>query len=450
MARAMPRVRLLVVALLVGLAAAPWQARAAGTPKIEAFTTPAGIKVWLKREPSIPMVAVKFAFRGGASVDPEGKAGLANLVSGLLDEGAGDLTSEAFQEQLDKLSINMSFDAGVDAFYGSLTTLTDNEDAAFHLLGLALNKPRFDPAPVKRIRGQVLLGIRQDNEDPATVAWNGWSAAAFPGHPYGEPTNGTLKSVAAITTADLKAYVANNFARDRLLIAAVGDIDEATLGRLVDQAFASLPATGAPIAVPNVRMVTGKTKVIEMNDPQSVIVFGVPGVKRHDPDFYAAYVLNKALGGGGLNTRLFQQVRKKRGLAYSVSTELDPYDHTGVLVGSAGTRDARAGDTLKVIRQVFANVRKNGITATELSDAKAYLTGSFPLRLDSNTSTAQVMLAMELENLSIDYLAKRNGYIDAVTAADVQRVARRLLDPAKLLVVVAGKPEGIQSGTGVE
>lgn len=410
---------------------------------IETFTTPAGIEVWLKNEPSIPILALDFAFRGGASLDPADRPGIANMVSGLLDEGAGELDSKAFQDRLDELSVQLSFDAGRDEFHGGLTTLVENQDAAFELLRLALNEPRFDAEPVERIRGQLLINLRSDAEDPDAVAWKAFTAAAFPDHPYGRPVDGTEASVAAITAEDLHGFVKGAFARDRLIVAAVGAIDAATLGPLVDKAFASLPETGAPLDVPDVVPQAGVVEVIDMDVPQSAIAFGLPGILRDDPDFYAAFVLNKALGGGGLNTRLFEEVRKKRGLVYSVGSYLYPYEHAGLWLGSTGTQNARAGETLQVIRDVLADVVENGLSQTELDDAKAYLTGSFPLSLSSNAGIAAMLVTMQIDRLGADYLEQRNGYIDAVTAEDVQRVAARLLDPGNMLVVVTGRPEGI-------
>lgn len=433
--------RSIVLALVVALAALP--ARAAS--EIETFTTPGGLEVWLKNEPAIPIVSLNFAFRGGASLDPAGKEGLANMVSGLLDEGAGGLDSQAFQDRLDELSVQLSFSAGRDEFHGTLTTLTENQGEAFDLLALALAEPRFDPEPVERIRGQITIGLLRDAEDPDAVAWRAFSEAAFPDHVYGRPVDGTPETVGAIAPEDLQGFVDRAFARDRLVIAAVGDIDAAALGQLVDRAFAALPEAEAPLAIADTVPEAGRVEIIDMAVPQSAIAFGLPGIDRDDPDFYAAFVLNKALGGGGLNTRLFEEVRKKRGLAYAIGTHLYPYEHAGLWLGSVGTQNARAGETLQVIRDVLADVAANGITEAELADAKAYLTGSFPLALSSNAGIASMLVTMQLDELGPDYIEERNGFIEAVTAEDVARVAARLLDPDNLLVVVTGQPEGIEA-----
>ncbi len=418
--------------------------------EIEVIETPGGLTVWLQREPAIPIVALNFAFRGGSTLEPDGREGLANMVTRLLDEGAGDLDSQAFQDRLDELSVRFAFDSGRDAFFGSMTTLTDNVDEAFDLLAMALNDPRFDEEPVERIREQISVRLAYSAEDPNRVAWRTWAKTAFPDHTYGRPDEGTLESIAAITADDMKAYVTDAFARDRLIISAVGDIDAERLAGLVDRVFAGLPANGAPLDTADIRPTTGQTVVVDMDVPQSAILLGLPGLKRDHPDYYVATVLNKVLGGGGLNTRLFEEVRRKRGLAYSASTSLTPFDHAGLLIGSVGTQNARAGETIDVVKDVFADIAANGITQTELNDARDYLTGSFPLRLDSNSEIARMLVAMQFNDLGPDYLEQRNGFIEAVTLDDVNRLAAELLKPDDLLIVVAGRPEGVVSTTAVE
>jgi len=422
----------------------------AATGDIQILTTPSGIEVWLKEEPSIPIVAMEIAFRGGAALDPEGKVGLVNMLSGLLDEGAGELESQAFQDAMDEQSIRLSFDTGRDAFYGSLTTLSENLDSATELFRLALNEPRFDAEPVERIRGQIMVGLIRDAEDPHAQAWAAFSRKAFPDHVYGRPVDGTTETLEALTAGDFATFVDENLTRDRVVVSVVGDISaEATIA-MVEKVLGGLPAQGAPLAIADTVAQSGEVTVVAMDVPQSVLVFGLPGLLRDDPDFYAAYVLNKALGGGGLNTRFFEEVRKARGLAYSASSSVYAFDHAGLWLGSAGTQNARAGETLDVIREILVDVSANGITEQELDDARDYLTGSYPLRLDSNQGIANMLLSIQLDELGVGYLDERNGFIDAVTAEDVQRVAARLLHADDLLVVVAGQPEGITPSAAVE
>ena len=416
----------------------------AGAVEVERVQSAGGIEAWLVRDHANPIITVRLAFRGAAALDPAGKEGLAEMVSSLLDEGAGDLDSQAFQGRLEDLSISLRFDAGRDTFGGRLRTLTENRDAAFGLLRLALNAPRFDEAPVERIRTQILTGLKKDLEDPNTIARRAFARALFPDHPYGRPVRGTPESVGAISVEDLRRFVAQRLGRDNLVIGVVGDILADQLASLLDQTFGALPAKASSWSVPDTRArASGETVVINKPVPQSAIVFGHGGPKRDDPDFYAAYVMNYVLGGGGFTSRLYNEVREKRGLAYSVYSYLNPLDHAALIVGGAGTANARVADTLAVVRDIWRRMAEEGLSAEELADAKTYLTGSFPLRFTSSRSVAGILVAMQLESLGIDYLDRRNGFIEAVTLADARRVARRFLDPDRLTIVVVGEPDGL-------
>lgn len=411
---------------------------------IERVVSPGGIEAWLVEEHALPMVAVEFAFRGGAKLDPAGKAGLATMLSGLLDEGAGDLDSQAFQQRLDELAVELSFSADRDAFYGSLQSLSENTEDAFDLLRLALSEPRFDPEPVQRIRAQLLAMLAAAEEDPQAVAGKAWFKAAFPDHVYGRPPEGTPESLPEIARADLVAWLRRHLARDVLEIAVVGDITPETLGRLLDSTFGAMPTQAEDMAVPPPMPERPADRVLIPRDiPQTVIQFGGEGLLREDPDFIPAYVLNYALGGGGFASRLMLEVREKRGLAYGIYTYLMPLDLTGLFVGGVATENASAAETMALVRSVLSDVRENGITDAELADAKTYLTGAFPLRFDSNANIAEQLLTIQLDDLGIDYVNRRNALIEAVSQDDIRRVAARLLDPSDLLVVMVGEPENL-------
>ncbi len=435
------RTRLLaaVAAILVWLAWTPAQAT-----DIQEVVSPGGIKAWLVHEPSIPMISVKIAWRGGSRLDPEGKEGLANLISGLLDEGAGDMDSQAFQTRLEDLAISLSFSAGKDNFYGNLKTLTKNRDEAFRLLSLAVSKPRFDAEPVERIRRQILTGLIRDGEDPNSIASRLWFKTAFPGHPYGRPTDGTPDSVKAVTVADMRAFVAGRLARNNMIIGVVGDITGPELGELLDRTFAGLPGQAGPDAVADIwPPQKGTVTVVDKNIPQSVVIFGQRGVKRSDPDWTTAYVMNYVLGGGGFTSRLMEEVREKNGLAYSVYSYLYPFEFGGVHLGGVGTQNAKVARSLELVRQELRRLRDEGISRQELDDAKTYLNGSFPLRLSSNASIAGLLVTIQVDELGIDYLDRRADLINAVTLDDIRRVAKRLLKPDNLIVVIVGKPDGV-------
>ena len=416
----------------------------AGAVDIQRVVSPGGIEAWLVEEHSIPIIAVEIAFEGGGALDPRSKEGLANLLSGLLDEGAGDLDSQAFQGRLEELAIRLGFDSYRDSFWVSLKTLTENRDQAFALLGLALTAPRFDTDAVERVRGQVLSGLRRDAEDPDEIAGRRFLATAFPYHPYGRPARGTPDSVAAITPADLRGAVAQRFAAANATVGVVGDIDPQTLGLLLDRTLGELPARARTATIAETRPApVASISVIRKPVPQSVVRFGMPGLKRSDPDFYAAYLMNHVLGGGSFTSRLYGEVREKRGLAYSVYSYLSTLDRAGLLAGGVASANERVAEAIEVIRDELSHLRAEGITEDELRDAKTYINGAYPLRLDSNTSIARSLVAIQLEDLGIDYMDRRSSYIDAVTTEDIRRVARRLIRPDELIVVVVGDPEGL-------
>ncbi len=414
--------------------------------EIQRVVSPGGVEAWLVEDHTNPIIAVRFAFDGGAALDPEGREGLAEMVSSLLDEGAGDLDSQAFQRRLEDLAVRLRFDAGRDTFGGHLRTLTRNRDAAFDLLRLALTAPRFDDEPVARIRNQILAGLRRDLENPNTIASRTLLRALFPDHPYGRPVGGTSESISAITTGGLRRFVGRRLARANLAIGVVGDITPEVLARLLDSAFGGLPERAAAGRVAETKPASSnETIVVTKPVPQSAIVFGQEGIKRDDPDFYAAYVMNHVLGGGGFTSRLYGEVREKRGLAYSVYSSLYPLDHAALIVGGAGTANARVAETLSVVREEWRRLASGGLTEKELADAKTYLTGSFPLRFTSSGRIASMLVGMQRDNLGIDYLERRNSYIEAVTLDDVNRVARRILRADRLIVVVVGEPDGVTS-----
>jgi zinc protease len=406
--------------------------------------SPGGIEAWLVEEHSVPLIAMRFMFDGGSSQDPIGKEGLANFIAGMMDEGAGDLTSAAFQERMEELAVRMSFDDTRDGLYGNFETLTANRDMAIDLLRLALTKPRFDADAVDRVRNQLLASLAYAAKSPDKVASKAWSAKAFAGHPYGRPSEGTTESLLKISGQDLEAYRKRVFAKDTLRVVAVGDIDAATLGKVLDHVFGGLAAKAQLEAVAQTApSAKDKLEVIEMDVPQSVAQFGMLGIPRKDPDFMAAFVLNQILGGGGFASRLTEEVREKRGLAYSVYSYIQPYEHASIFGGGVATKNEEIARSLDVIRAELKRMADNGPTPTEVENAKKYLTGSFALRFDSNAKIANQLLWILREEMGIDYVDKRNAQVEAITLDDLKRVAKRLLKADDLIVTVVGKPKGL-------
>ena len=428
---------LVIAAAFVALAALSSPALAV---HIQEVRSPGGIAAWLVEEHGIPLVALEATFRGGAALDPPGKEGLANMAATLLDEGAGDLDSQAYHARLEDLSIRLGADAGRDDLTIGLQTLKANEAEAFRLLALALTAPRFDADAVTRVRGQIEAELGRESDEPHAVASRTFWRTLFPDHPYGRPAAGTPESVARIAVEDLRTVAKSRLARGNLVIGVVGDITAAELAPLLDRTFGALPADSAAAEPTEVRPEAGgQATIVERDVPQSTVLFGQRGPKRENPEWYAAEVVIHILGGG-TTSRLFQEVREKRGLAYSVWTALAPLDHAGLIQGGLGTENAHVDESIERIRAEFRRLRDEGPTQAELDAAKTYLTGSFPLRFDSTAHTARILVAMQLDHLGIDYIERHDGLIAAVTLDEARKFARETLDPDHLTFIVVGKP----------
>lgn len=400
--------------------------------------TASGLEAWLVEDHATPVIAVSLAFRGGAALDPPGKEGLAQLAASLLDEGAGDLDSQAFQRRLEDLAIEISFQADRDAFYGQLRTLSENRAEAFTLLRLALSRPRFDAEPIARMRDQLQARLRRAAEDPRTLAQRRLFAALFPQHPYGRPIEGTHDSLAAVTAGDLRGFATERLVRGALVLSVVGDISKAEVEGLLAALAAALPAASVAPTVADVAPAAVPETTVRMSSRQAAVVFAQSGLKRSDPDFMALSVVNEVLGGSGVNARLFEEVREKRGLAYGIYTAPLPLDHSALIIGAAGTANERVGETVQVIRAEWLRLAREGISTRELEDAKRYLTGSYPLRFTASGQIARLLVEVQLDDLGIEYIARRNALINAVTVEDANRVVARVFDPDRLSVVVAG------------
>ena len=410
--------------------------------EVKRVVSPGGIEAWLVEEYEVSIITMEVSWDGGSSSDADAKLGLANMVSGLLDEGAGDMDSIAYQKRLAASNASLSYSEDKDYFNAHLQTLAENRDEAFALLQVALASPRFDAEAVERIRAQIRSNIIRDHSDPEWIASQAWLKAVLGKHPYARPSSGTEKTLAAITREDLKGYIARTIARDNMLIGIVGPITPDELGKLLDKTFGDLPAKSKRTKIADVTPATrAVTTIIRKPFPQSVVLFGGAGLKRSDPDFVPAYVMNYVLGGGSFSSRLTNEVREKRGLAYSIGTSLYPLRHTALYMGQVGTKNASVGTALSLIRHEYERMASDGVTAAELADAKTYLTGSYPLRFDSNAKIAGELLAIQQENLGIGYIAHRNELINSVTAADIARVAKKLLKDKAPVVAIVGEPD---------
>jgi len=431
-------IRAVLTAALLALAALP--ARAID---IRETTSPGGIRAWLVEDHSIPFTALSLVFRGGASVDAPGQRGAVNLMTGLLEEGAAGRGATAFTEAVEATGATLRFDAGDDAVTVGARLLTETRDEAAGLLADALAAPRFDGDAVARVRGQVEAIIRSEDTDPRAIAQKAMARAVWGEHPYGSSVNGTLDSVAGLTADDLRAAKDRVLARDRVLVAAAGDITAEELGVLVDRILGGLPAAATAPLPPKIEPAPGGgVEVIDWQSPQTVVAFAQPGLAMDDPDFFAAFVANYILGGGGFSSRLTDELREKRGLTYGIGTGLATGLFGDLWAGGFASANDKVAEAVGLVREEWARMAE-GVSERELQDAKTYLTGEYPLRFDGNVKIAGILSGMQLMGLPADYVNTRNARIEAVTAEDVQRVVRRLLDPGALRFVLVGRPTGL-------
>lgn len=412
---------------------------------IQEVTSPDGLTAWLVEEHSIPFVALEIRFRGGAALDEPGKRGATNLMTGLLEEGSADMDSRAFAEAKENLATSIGFDIYGDTLTVSSRFLTENMEPSADLIAASLSEPTFPEDAVERVRGQVLAHLRSRATDPQDIVGDLMAEAAYGDHPYGSYLGGTIDSVTGLTRDDIIEAWQNAIAKDRVYVAAVGDITPEQLGDLMDRVLGDLPDEGKPFpdevdfgAAPGV-------SVTEFDTPQSVARLGQPGMEITDPDFFAAYILNTVMGGSGFESRLMDEVREKRGLTYGIGSYLVDSDYTEALMGSFSTVNARMGEAVTVVQDEWRKMAEEGITEEELASAKLYLTGAYPLRFDGNDRIASLLVGMQMDGYSIDYPKTRNDKVNAVTLEEANRVAAELFQPENLRFVVVGKPDGLEA-----
>ena len=430
----------LAFALLVGLAALP--ARAA--VDIQEVTSSGGIDAWLVEEHSIPFTALEIRFTPGEVLDREGKRGSINLMTGLLEEGTGDLDAQGFAAAAEELATGFSYSSYEDGVSISARFLSENRDQAVDLLRRSLVEPSFPEDAIARVKDQVLSSIAQDANDPGEIARRKVDEMAFEGHPYATPSQGSPESVAALDRDDIVQAHRDVLVRDGLYVAAVGDITPEELGALLDDLLGDLPAESdaVPPGDAGWQAEPGSVEIVDLDIPQSVVMFGHEGIERDDPDFFAAYIANEIFGGGGFNSRLMEEVRVKRGLSYGIGTFLAPQEYAEILGGQASTANETAGDLVQVVRDEWARIA-DGVTQEELDEAKTYLTGAYPLRFDGNANIAQILVGMQADGLPTSYVTTRNDRIEAVTLDDIARVSDRVFRPDDLSFVIVGQPEGL-------
>lgn len=428
-----------MVGMLVALAPAE-------ATQIQTVTSREGIKAWLVEDHKLPLIALHFAFRGGAEQDPAAKQGLAHLAMNMLNEGAGPYDAEAFQQELSDHSVSLRFDAGRDALRGSLKTLSADKDTAFRLLALALTEPHLDLHDFERKRGEQASAIRAQFANPDWQARYGLFQKIFAAHPYGQRRLGSLKTLAGITRDDLQNFLATHVARDNLVIAVAGDISPSQLAALLDQIFGKLPRHAHLAKIGEVDASEDTAVILTPREgTQTELVFAMPGPKQDDPDWHAAEIANYILGGGGFSSRLMQEVRDKKGLTYGINLALSPAEHAGLIFGEAATDNPKTKEAWELVLVTMRHFYDDGVTDKEIESAKDYLTGSLPLALTSTDRIADVLVDLQLDHRSTAYLDQRKDIIRNVRPEQVQASIQRWFNPERVTLSMVGKPEGMVS-----
>jgi zinc protease len=412
---------------------------------IQEVTSKGGITAWLLNEPSIPMIALNIGFQGGSTTDPDDKLGATYLMAGLLEEGAGDMDAVAFKRAAEELATSFSFDSSRERISISAEFLSENRDASVALLKAAITTPAFNDVAFARTKAQVISIIARNQSDPDELASAAFNKLAFAGHAYARPYRGTTDTMSALTQNDLRDAHARTMTKDRLFVGVVGDITADELSLMLDTLFGDLPENGAPLPKPVTFQASGGTTVIDFDVPQSTAIWGHQGIGQDDPDFFAAFVMNRVLGGGGFTSRLTQEVREKRGLTYGVYSYMAGFDQADYYGGSVSSGNERIAEAIDIIKQEWTRMADGGVTDAELEAAVKYMTGSYPLRFDGNGQIANLLTYSQMNDFPIDYPKNRNSYIEAVTKQDISRVAKRILRTDDMRFVVVGRPIGVTS-----
>lgn len=435
----MIRATFLLAVLAVG-SVLPVASHAAGIKPTRAVMEN-GMTVLIADHPSLPIITVNMLIKAGAVHDPDAKAGLSYMVAGMLDEGTATRSAVQIAEQIEFIGGELSAQGGGDFSTATLRVLKKDAALGFTLLADILMNPKFDAKEVARVRGELVGFLQSEKDDPGIVAAKAFNEIVFKGHPYRRPANGNEQTVSKLTRQDLVEFHDKFYRPNRVIMAIVGDLREAEALDLVKKHFGKwapkelpLPAFPAPEPLPKSML-----KLIDKDLTQATIVLGHVGIDRRNPDFYAVAVMNYILGGGGFSSRLVNRIRDEQGLAYNVNSVFEANVMPGPFAVHVQTRNAAANQALASVFQELKRIRTESVRDQELADAKAYLVGSFPLRMDTNAKLASLLNFVELHSLGLSYFDDYPKAIAAVTKEDVLRVAQKYLSPDRYALVVVAK-----------
>ncbi|OGW59446.1 MAG: hypothetical protein A2V83_05715 [Nitrospirae bacterium RBG_16_64_22] len=441
MSRQSPRlVRFLAVLILIG-AVPPGRAEALDLP-IKKLVFENGMTVLLLERPSLPFVVANAKILGGSLYDPEDRPGTASLTATLLTHGTASRSAIDLAEALDSVGASISSSSADDFASVSLTALKKDVQLGFEILADVMMNPSFSENEIAREKAQVLARIKSDLDDPARIADKLFASLVFKNHPYAHPVEGTEESLGKIGREDLAAFYKRYYKPNNVVMAVVGDITEEETIEIVNARFGRWPFRNVePPAIRSVPKTSRTVKVVSKDLKQATIRLGHPGIRRSSPDYYAAYVMNHILGGGGFSSRMMARVRDEKGLAYDIRSGFDAGLEPGAFSVSVQTKNETAPDAVEMALEEINRIRKTVVSEAELADAKSYLIGSFPLRLDTNRKIAAILSSVEFYGLGLDYFESYPRRIDSVSREEVLKMARKHLNPKNYVLVIVGKPD---------
>lgn len=425
---------------LLGLGLMVLAGGAGATPEIQTWQTGNGARVLFVAAPELPMVDLRVTFGAGSARDGE-KPGLASMTTAMLTQGARDWDADAIALRMEGVGAQLSSSTDRDRAELSIRSLTQPKtlEVAVETLAAVLATPTFEADDLERLRRNTLIGLRQDQESPRTVAQKAFYRAVFGGHPYASDPTGTEDAVRALTRADLLDFHRHLYTGSNAQVAVVGDLDRATAESLAEQVVGSLPIGERPSPLPKVLdLESGASERILFPSTQTTVLAGQPGMRRGDPDYFALYVGNHILGGSGLVSLLMEEVREKRGLSYSTYSYFLPLAQPGPFLMGLQTRNDQAEQAREVMIQTLRRFLSEGPSAQELTAAKKNLTGGFPLRIASNDDILGYLAVIGFYGLPLDYLDRFVERIEAVDAEQIRSAFARRVDPDRLAIVTVG------------
>jgi zinc protease len=391
---------------------------------------------------TLPMVVMELSFPNRGSItDPSDLAGRAAFGAKMLMEGAGELTAFDYLKKLEDRAIEVSIRAGREETVIAIQCLSEHLEEGLKLVQLALESPQFSAGSIAKIRRESLIALKERSQSPGWLAARRFDELAFAGHALSQPHLGTEESLEAMKHADLMAWH-QQLLSGKMQVSIAGKYDEDMLSERLLAIYGLLKSDSSNSApeFAEFQLPEPSVNIMKQEVPQTVVLFGMKGLKRSDPDYYAAYVMNHILGGGGLTSRLSSEIRQEKGLAYYAGSYLATGRYSSLLMGNFATRNDAAHEAREVAQAVLQNFAQKGATKEEVQNAIDYITGSFPLNLDGLGKQVGYLSLIQRYGLSLDYLEKRNEYFRAVTLEDVNRVAAKILAQTPLIVMV-GEPK---------